>query len=61
MQRVGATFETGREVPFAMRFMQLPSHGDLPHAQNVTMTTVYTTNSGPTNAPDDGAVDNRDD
>lgn len=61
MEQVVEQFERVEEVPFTMVFMGQPQQGDqLPKASH-TMTTTYSTQSGPQNSPDDGATSTKDD
>lgn len=61
MKNVSATFEHG-EMPFAMRFMEMPESGHQLPSSMATNSGVYTTNCGVNNnSPDDGEILKKDD
>jgi hypothetical protein len=49
------------EIPFTMMFMSQPQNGDILPSMGNTMTSTYSTDSGPNSAPDDGETSTKDD
>jgi len=61
MEKVLAIYEKDNEVPFTMRFMEMPSQNDvLSKAATSYITGTLTTDSGPNSVPDDGQVTSSD-
>ena len=61
MKKAVEKYEGLETLPFTMRFMEIPEVTDRLDTNGNTLTTVYTTDSGPSSSPDDGPITKKDD